>query len=735
MGYKYIGVRLLLLLLLPLPLMAQFTYVMDQSVPVVVAGEELTNPWAGGLNSPQVNSMDLNGDGTDDLVIYDKTTGQIRTFLWNSNRYAYAPEYELYFPTELSTFVALRDYNCDGKKDLFTFGQIGVLVFQQVTEVGKPFAWKKLRFFNSGTGLYSEVMLTKGFTTKINLLPGTNDIPDFVDMDGDGDLDVLNMRFVSPSTAEYHRNFSMERYGVCDSLDLERQTSNWGGFLECNCGKIAFQGQTCADIGGRTNHTGGKAMLSLDTDGDGDKDLLFTEESCSNIYHLENLGTTDAPVMNNLTIFPLSNPVGILNYPAPYLEDVDKDGIRDLLFSPTLSARDGAYNDFRSSLWFYKNTGTNQSPVFNLQQYNFLQDQMIEVGDLSAPAFADIDLDGDLDLFVGTFINPQDFRGSIAFYLNTGDAKTPRFEWITDNFASLSYTSLYNMKPQFIDVDKNSSLDLTFTGTAGGLTRLYYMLSKSSAAASFDGQDLLRMDIPLGQQESATLVDVDLDGNLDVLVGKNDGSLYYYRNTGSGSTYTFSLANNAYLGMGVSTSRRNVTTAIADLDDDGKEDLITGDYEGRLQVFRDFRSAGPNPVPEVNIVWSDLSSQYVSRNFGGSSRPAIGNIYGVNRPAVVVGNRQGGLHLLKHDNAMPLADVPSISLSPNPVESGGALTILADRTTTLEIYSVLGTRLGQPQIIPGNQTVNFPVQGLASGVYIARFTSGGLSVGIRFVIR
>ena len=346
---------------------------MDQSVPVEVNGLLLKNPWAGGLNSAQVNMMDLNGDGTSDIVIFDKTTTRISTFIYVNSAWQYAPEYETLFPDELSTFVVLRDYNCDGKKDIFTFGQIGILVFQQVTQTGKPFAWKKLSFYNSDTGLFSEVLLSKGFTSKINLLPGSNDLPDFTDLDGDGDLDVLNMRFVSPSTAEYHKNFSMERYGVCDSLDLERQTSNWGQFLECSCGKIAFGTQTCADIGGRINHTGGKALLTLDTDNDGDKDLVFTEVTCSFLYHMENLGTTAAPVLGNTKTFPLDNPIGIATYPAPYLEDVSQDGIVDLVISLNLNTRNQPYNDFKASLWYYKNTGTNQAPAFEFQQSNFLQ--------------------------------------------------------------------------------------------------------------------------------------------------------------------------------------------------------------------------------------------------------------------------------------------------------------------------------------------------------------------------
>ena len=722
--------RVLLLLLLPYSVLAQFNYNIDQSIPVEVNGKNLLNPWAGGLNTPQISTMDLNADGQADLVIFDKTVSRISTFLARDNGYHYAPDYEALFPAEINTFVVLKDFNCDGKKDLFTFGQIGVLVFQNITQPGKPLAWKKLSFYNSSTGLKSEVLLTLGFSGKINLLPGSNDLPNFTDMDGDGDLDVLNMRFVSPNSAEYHKNFSMERYGRCDSLDLERQTQYWGGFEECSCGKIAF-GKTCAQLGGRAEHTGGKALLTLDLDNDGDKDLLFSEESCSRIYYMENQGNSTLAVMNGVSLFPATSPVGIQIFPAPYLEDLDFDGKTDLIASPNLTARADLTTNFLESFWFYKNTGSNQLPIFTYVKNNFLQEDMIEVGDFSAPAFTDIDQDGDKDLFIGRYTNDL-LSGSILYYENTGTATAPSFKMITDDFLGLSHRSMYNMKPQFIDVDKNGGVDLvlTATNTQNGSTNLYFILSSSTHSTALGGQALQLTNVTIGLNENITMADIDQDGKVDFLIGKSTGSLEYWRNTGT----KFSLNNNKFLGLGESVTRQNITAVVGDVDNDGRDDIVIGDQEGRLSVFGDFRSSGANTQPTSVLVYNSLSQSHAAKNLGGRLRPVIAHLLEINKPEIIVGNTLGGLFVLKSDDGETLSDEPMITLFPNPLRPEQPLSILTDRNARMEIFTTLGQQIGTSLSITGNQVGTYPLQGVAPGIYVARFTCGDKAVGRRFII-
>ncbi|MEZ4946563.1 MAG: T9SS type A sorting domain-containing protein [Cyclobacteriaceae bacterium] len=746
----------ILFVLLPLHAFAQFTYVIDQSIPVEEEGKILKMPWAGGLNSAQINTMDLNGDGTQDLVVFDRAANKISTFLNLESEYAYHPEYELLFPKEISKWMLLRDYNCDGKKDIFFPLSNGIAVYKNTTMAGENLSWEKLKFFAppiacapAGTkGLFTEIILTTtsySETTcsdgsvvirpnQTNVFPGTNDIPSITDMDGDGDLDILHMRFVNPGTVQYHKNMSMENYGTCDSLAYERLDQRWGDFEECSCGKFAF-GEACSASGGKTNHNVGKAILALDINGDGNKDLLFSEEDCPSLYVLQNEGTTENADINTSSFFPQSKPIFMPLFPATFFEDVDFDGVPDLLASPAVYGRTGLNNPFTNSVWFYKNTGTAQSPNFTFNRDNFLQDEMIEVGDYAYPTFVDADGDGDQDLFIGNYGNAQ-FRGVIAHYENVGTASSPAFKLVTDDYLGLSILSRYNMKPQFVDITGDGNLDLAFliSEAQNFTTSLLYIAGTQPNTISFDNLQIESANFQVGANENIFIGDIDQDGLADILLGKSTGALEYWRNTGPAGSFNYTLQDNAFMGLGSSLTRTNLNTSISDLDNDGREDLLIGDQSGNLTVYGDFRGTLNSPQPITEIIYDSFSEVYTGKNLGARIKPTVVNLFNNDKPAIAVGTVAGGMVILKNDGGQLLPDQPEITIYPNPLTAGESLSVLTDRGLLMQLFTITGQKLTEPLFVSGKQPYSLSVSGMSPGLYIARFIYGGKTYGKKFVI-
>src|SRR5690606_14929172 len=119
----------------------------------------------------------------------------------------------------------------------------------------------------------------------------------------------------------------------------------------------------------------------LDIDGDQQQDLLLAEAECRLLYLLPNDGTSTNPIINRSSAFPPGHLVNFVLFPAAYYEDVDFDGVKDLIASPSVFTREYLNSDFRNATWYYRNTGSNTNPAFSFVQSDFLQGEMIDVGD------------------------------------------------------------------------------------------------------------------------------------------------------------------------------------------------------------------------------------------------------------------------------------------------------------------------------------------------------------------
>lgn len=631
----------------------------------------------------------------------------------------------------------LRDYNCDGKKDIFTGHSLGIKVYINVTGPGEDLSWEHYVFrtgFGSGT---SPVVLTKGFTAKINLQLQFDDLPAFIDADEDGDLDIFNVRFVGNGTVEYHQNFSMERYGTCDSLDFERITQQWGGFTECSCGVFAFNNEDCPP-GGRTKHAGGKSLLMIDVDGDTDLDVLFSEASCRNLVLLENKGTASAPVINTARSFPPGVPADFSIYPAAFYEDLDFDGKKDLVAIPNVFSRSEFDTNLSHSNWFYKNNGSTEAPNFSFTKTNFLQDQMIDVGDNAVPAFADYDADGDYDMFISQNLSDEG-PARVALYENTGTSTVPEFTLANSDMWEISQYFLYNLKIQFVDLNTDAKIDLVFTATnfQSGMTRIYHKLNKSDRGLDFSGQTLVEVGVSdLSYAENVFFTDVNKDGVVDVLIGKATGSLQYWRNTSSiqdpGTSFT--LDDDSYLGLGSTVLRQNIACFTSDLDGNGKTDLLLADQSGILKVVSDFREATDASGASEIAIFNPLSSEYESRNLGGRIWPVASNLFESTKPTLIIGSVLGGVSILRHDGGESLPETPSIEVYPNPLAKDAALTITIDRPGTFQVFSTLGQEISRPFSLRANEDNLYRMPYTSAGVYILKFLVNDRSFTRRIVV-
>jgi len=725
------------------PAFSQFVYDIDQSISVI-DGDTLLMPWAGGLNSPQFSKMNLDHSGDEDLVVYDRATSKLSTFISQNGQYVYAPVYEQYFPSELRNWVLLRDYNCDGKKDLFVSDPRGVAVYENTTMPDEKPSW---RIFNFRVGQNFKHLLTQGFTSVINLQINGSDIPAITDVDNDGDLDILAYRFSGASTIEFHKNLSMERDGNCDSLQFERVTQTWGEFEECECGVFAFNGDDCPPgNGGRVNHQGGKSILLQDLNGDNIKDLLLSEEQCSELYALRNTGTADNALISSVDAnFPNTvNPARLFIFPAAYAEDVDFDGVKDLIVSPNVPSNVGSAVNFESSAWFYKNTGSDSNPEYSLQQRDFLQQQMIDLGENAVPSFFDVDGDGDLDMIVGSYLRLESFgfRSTLSLYENTGSVAQPVFRKSNEDYLFLSAFGFINIKPKFSDIDNDGKVDLIFIATQlnNGSTNVYYYLNQVNNGLSVNSsqiQVLFNIGNSFPSNENFEINDIDGDGLKDILIGRSTGKLEYHRNIGTNSTPDFELIDDTFYDLDFSAFRQSPAPIISDLDGNGSEDMLIGDAGGNLALYPDFKSTIDNPSEGITKLFRTEDMDSLSIRLGNRLVPTVANIFSADKPAIIIGNGGGGLSVLKHNDAIVNPVVrfnKEIGVFPNPVKSGELITIGATENTFVSIVSITGQTIYKNIELKAGEAIQLETEGLKEGIYTVVGVINVAYVSVRFVV-
>jgi len=703
-------------------------YLLAQPTPMLLPFEDASGtpyayPLTGGLTNPQFSNIDLDGDGVQDLVYFDRQGYVVVPFLnggtANTVDYTYAPEYAARFPY-LERWMLLRDYNCDGIQDIFAYkydyntGEVSITVYK-----GGRDAQNKIEFslakniiryrLKTGTQLY-------------NLFNSAADLPAIDDLDGDGDMDILNFN-TSGGYVELFKNESQENGYGCDSLLYVFADNCWGRFYESGVSEaidISPSIDSCAKYPGWTPlkaalHSG-STLLTLDMDNDGDKEIILGDLSFTNLTLLTNGGNKDTAHMIHQEVFFPQNSIAanIDIFPAAFHVDVNNDGAKDLLAAPNM-----LNNAFDTKNWYYQNTGTTANPVFTYQTNTFLVDQMVDVGTNSAPTLVDYNGDGLLDIVVGNyheFSSTSVQESFLTLYENVGTATQPAYRLVSSDLASLKQYNQRRLVPTFGDLDGDNDLDL-IVGLETG--ELFYLPNTGSASnpvytslfANYSGIDV-------GQNSSPQLVDADRDGDLDLIIGERNGNINYYENTGSATAPNFSnIATSQTFGFidAKLPGYLEGSSMPCLVDIGGTYHFFVGNEVG--QVWH-YTNVDGNLLGTFTRATNNLDLLDV----GEESIIATGDLNGDSQLEFVIGNKRGGLNIYMQDAISSTGKLQAtknqLVLSPNPTT--GQLTIEFSKAINEEVSIQITNLLGQTLLTKQqwlDQKINLSLNDVPVGTY------------------
>lgn len=635
------------------------------NIPLIINNTDtLSSAWGGGMNDPVWGQLELNGDNLLDLVVFDSYDNTFIPFVNQGGvkpRYEYAPEYYSAFKDcDCEYWARFKDYDHDGDLDIFCSANSNVSVYKNEPVNGR--AQLQLEIFNLDAVYFG--------TQKLALFSSKVFLPDLEDIDQDGDLDFFTWPSFIRNSPEFYRNVGLDSFGNADTLAFEFITDCWGHFVEsANDGSLALHdtigcplinfspaANGCLDrtgkpfptqdpITGVEKHVGGTNLL-LDMDGNNVMDLLLGDIGVSSIFYVHNCGTQDyAYVDTAYANFPTyDTPIDLFQNPGLTYLDYDNDGIRDLMVGTYESGEE--FSENKDPVMWYKNIGSDDAPVFSFRQRGQLSSQMADRGRYSKPCFMDVNADGLLDLIVGhggIYDNSDStFAHGLMLYENVGSKDRAAFKLVDTDYLSTSSNPYVFPSPTVGDIDKDGDMDLLI-GQQNGEIAYYENTATSGMTATFSLRARAFQGIDAGFAAAPLLHDLDADGDLDLLVGIKQGSIAFYRNIGSSSTPNFLFITSDWGFMRIQDrfGRQNLgqyaTPMLLDIDNDNEVELLVGSEAGNVQIYEG--------VDIALLDTLDFVGNLLDFDFGNYSAPAAAVLDSTGDLNYFVGLGRGGFML------------------------------------------------------------------------------------------
>ena len=373
------------------------------------------------------------------------------------------------------------------------------------------------------------------------------------DLDGDGDMDVLSASATDNKIAWYENQgggafgpqqvvttaadsarsvyaTDLDGDGDADILSASANDSKVAWYENLGSGAFGPQ-QVIAN-----SASGATSAVATDLDGDGDADVLSASAFDNKVAWYENLG---GGAFSSQRVITTDAALAFCVFAA----DLDGDGDAD--------AMSASRND--NKIAWYENDGMG----------NFGAQQVITTGALGANSVYATDLDGDGDLDA---LSASVTDNKVAWYENLGGGAFSGQQVISMN-------ADFPCSASAADLDGDGEVDVISASRGDNKIAWYENLNNApppSPNGAFSAG--VAIDTGLGEPWCVETSDVDLDGDLDILVAAHTGDTFgWYANDGQGH----------FGGLQVITAAADGAFSLkpADLDGDGDEDLLTASAE------------------------------------------------------------------------------------------------------------------------------------------------------------